>query len=131
MYAMVLFLVVITSTSSTLCVSSNKNNGVPEIYMVVDDQLTTVHDSGRAMSKANPIQIGKFHLEDGKVLTLSRKSSPSRNCVGSLIKFTWYKEPLEDPYDIPSGLTTKDETGTKLLEFSKNELTSKWTVFLE
>nr|GEX14320.1 hypothetical protein [Tanacetum cinerariifolium] len=22
---------------------------------------------------------------------------------GSLIKFTWYKEPLEDPYDIPSG----------------------------
>nr|GEY38509.1 tetratricopeptide-like helical domain-containing protein [Tanacetum cinerariifolium] len=82
MYAMVLFLIVITSTRSTLCVSSNNNNDVSEIYMVVDDQRTTMHDSGRAMSKANPIQIGKFHLKDGKVLTLSRKSSPSRNCVG-------------------------------------------------
>nr|GEY27909.1 ribosome biogenesis regulatory protein homolog [Tanacetum cinerariifolium] len=80
MYAMVLFLIVITSTSSTF--SSNNKNGDPEIYMVVDDQRTTMHDSGRAMSKANPIQIGKFHLKDGKVLTLSRKSSPSRNCVG-------------------------------------------------
>nr|GEZ54107.1 hypothetical protein [Tanacetum cinerariifolium] len=48
--------------------------------MVIDDQ-TTMHDSGIAMSKANPIQIGKFLLEDGKVLRLSRKSSPSRNCI--------------------------------------------------
>ncbi|GKA68101.1 hypothetical protein Tco_0768018 [Tanacetum coccineum] len=30
---------------------------------------------------ANPVQIGKFILEYGKVLTLSRKSSPSRNCI--------------------------------------------------
>nr|GEW87365.1 tetratricopeptide-like helical domain-containing protein [Tanacetum cinerariifolium] len=80
MYAMVLFLIVITSTSSTLCVSSNNKNGDPEIYMVVDDQRTTMHDS--RISKANPIQIGKFLLEDRKVLTLSRKSSPGRNCVG-------------------------------------------------
>nr|GEX91168.1 mitogen-activated protein kinase kinase kinase 5-like isoform X1 [Tanacetum cinerariifolium] len=82
MYAVVLFLIVITSTSSSLYVSSNNNNGDPEIYMVVDDQSMTMHDSGVAISKANPIQIGKFHLKDGKVLTLSRRSSPSRNCVG-------------------------------------------------
>ncbi|GKE15920.1 hypothetical protein Tco_1423497 [Tanacetum coccineum] len=39
-----------------------------------------MHDAGLGMSKANPAQIGKFILEDGKVLTLLRKSSPSRNC---------------------------------------------------
>nr|GFC28660.1 hypothetical protein [Tanacetum cinerariifolium] len=47
--------------------------------MVVNDQ-TTMHDA-RGMSKVNPVQIGKFLLEDGKVLTLSRKSSPSKNCI--------------------------------------------------
>ncbi|GJU86138.1 hypothetical protein Tco_1293684 [Tanacetum coccineum] len=30
---------------------------------------------------ANPVETGNFILEDGKVLTLSRKSSPSRNCI--------------------------------------------------
>nr|GEW89903.1 MLO protein homolog 1-like [Tanacetum cinerariifolium] len=55
------------------------NNGDPEIYMVVNDQSTTMHDS--RISKVNPIQIGKFLLENGKVLTLSRKSYPSRNCI--------------------------------------------------
>ncbi|PWA78189.1 hypothetical protein CTI12_AA214610 [Artemisia annua] len=81
MYAMVFLLVVITSTSSILCFSSN-NDGDQDIFMVVDDQ-TTMHDAGIGMSKANPVQIGKFFLEDGKVLTLSQKSSPSRNCVGA------------------------------------------------
>ncbi|GKA57334.1 hypothetical protein Tco_0756522 [Tanacetum coccineum] len=32
-------------------------------------------------SHAHRVQIGKFLLDDGKVVTLSRKSSPSRNCV--------------------------------------------------
>ncbi|PWA75699.1 hypothetical protein CTI12_AA217680 [Artemisia annua] len=79
MYAMVFLLVVITCMSSTLCVSSN-NDGDQEIFMVVDDQ-TTMHDAGIQISKANPVQIGKFLLEDGKILTLSRQSSPSRNCI--------------------------------------------------
>ncbi|GKC43019.1 hypothetical protein Tco_1060741, partial [Tanacetum coccineum] len=30
---------------------------------------------------AKPVEIGKFLLEDGKELTLSRKSSPGRNCI--------------------------------------------------
>nr|GEY01680.1 ribonuclease H-like domain-containing protein [Tanacetum cinerariifolium] len=77
-YMMVLFLV-ITTMSSTFCVSSN-NDGDQKIFMVVNDQ-TTMHDAGIGMSQVNRVQIGKFHLEDGKVLTLSRKSSPSRNCV--------------------------------------------------
>nr|GEU37866.1 acyl transferase/acyl hydrolase/lysophospholipase [Tanacetum cinerariifolium] len=49
-------------------------------WLCVDDQ-TTMHAAGLGMSTANPVQIGKFVLEDGKVLTLSRKSSPSRNCI--------------------------------------------------
>ncbi|PWA87944.1 hypothetical protein CTI12_AA124470 [Artemisia annua] len=79
MYAMVLFLVVLASTSSTLCVSSN-NDGDQNIFMVVDDQAT-VHDARIGMSKANPVQIGTFLLEDGKAFKLSRKLSPSKNCV--------------------------------------------------
>ncbi|PWA50471.1 hypothetical protein CTI12_AA411320 [Artemisia annua] len=81
MYAMVLFLVVITSTSSTFCVSSG-NDGDQEIFIVVDDQ-TTMHGGGAGigMTKANPVQIGKFLLENGKELTLSRKSSPGMNCI--------------------------------------------------
>ncbi|GKD69344.1 hypothetical protein Tco_1323434 [Tanacetum coccineum] len=50
MYAMVLFLVVITSTSSILSVSSN-NDGDQEIFMVVDDP-TSMHHAGMGMSKA-------------------------------------------------------------------------------
>ncbi|PWA40100.1 hypothetical protein CTI12_AA566010 [Artemisia annua] len=80
MYTVVLFLIVFTSTSSTFCLSSN-NAGGQEIFMVVDDE-TTVHDAGMGTSKANPVQIGQFLLEDGNVLTLSRKSSPSPNCIG-------------------------------------------------
>ncbi|GJX77466.1 hypothetical protein Tco_0324277 [Tanacetum coccineum] len=68
MYAIVLFLVM----SSVLSVSSN-NNGDQEISMVVDDPV--------GISKAKPVEIGKFRLEDGKVFTLARKSAPSRNCV--------------------------------------------------
>nr|GEY60522.1 hypothetical protein [Tanacetum cinerariifolium] len=79
MYAMMLFLVVITSTSSILGVSSN-NHCDPEILTVVDNP-TSIHHAGMGITKANPVQIGKFLLEDGKVLTLSRKSSPSRNCI--------------------------------------------------
>nr|GEV14203.1 RNA-directed DNA polymerase, eukaryota, reverse transcriptase zinc-binding domain protein [Tanacetum cinerariifolium] len=79
MYAMMLFLIVITTTSSILCASSNDGGG-QEISMIVDDQ-TTMHDAGMRMSKANPVQIGKLLLEDGKVLTLSRKLSRSRNCI--------------------------------------------------
>nr|GFC04958.1 hypothetical protein [Tanacetum cinerariifolium] len=66
MYGIVLFLV----ASSVLTVSSNNDD---EIFMVVDDP--------NEMSKAKPVEIGKFLLEDGKVFTLARKSSPSRNCV--------------------------------------------------
>ncbi|GKF95179.1 hypothetical protein Tco_0287914, partial [Tanacetum coccineum] len=36
-----------------------------------------MHDAGKQ------VEIGKFLLEDGKVLTLARKLSPSRNCVGN------------------------------------------------
>ncbi|PWA70480.1 Acyl transferase/acyl hydrolase/lysophospholipase [Artemisia annua] len=36
-----------------------------EIFMVVDDQ-TTMHDAGIEMSKAIPVQLGKFLLEHGK-----------------------------------------------------------------
>ncbi|GJW86270.1 hypothetical protein Tco_0161610 [Tanacetum coccineum] len=42
-------------------------------FEVVDDPI--------GMSKAKQVEIGKFLLEDGKVFTLARKSSPGRNCV--------------------------------------------------
>nr|GEZ34134.1 hypothetical protein [Tanacetum cinerariifolium] len=76
-YGLVVFLVFITSMSSTFC-----DDGNQEIFMVVEDQ-TTMHDinAGTWMTKANPVQIGIFRLEDGKELKLSRKSSPGRNCV--------------------------------------------------
>ncbi|PWA73573.1 hypothetical protein CTI12_AA252410 [Artemisia annua] len=77
---MVLLLVVITSMSSILSVSTTNNDGDQEIFTVVEDP-TSMHHEGMGMSKAKPIEIGKFLLEDGKVLTLARKSSPSRNCV--------------------------------------------------
>nr|GEV46715.1 RNA-directed DNA polymerase, eukaryota [Tanacetum cinerariifolium] len=32
--------------------------------------------------KAKPFEFGKFVMKDGKVMTLARKSSPSKNCVG-------------------------------------------------
>ncbi|GKE83661.1 hypothetical protein Tco_1557403, partial [Tanacetum coccineum] len=58
------YLVVITSTSLTLGFSSN-NDGDQKVFMVVDSE-TTFHDAGMGiMSKANPVQIGKFLLEDG------------------------------------------------------------------
>nr|GEY02474.1 acyl transferase/acyl hydrolase/lysophospholipase [Tanacetum cinerariifolium] len=41
----------------------------------------TMHDAGTEISKAKPVEIGKFLLEDGKELTLSQKSSPGRNCI--------------------------------------------------
>ncbi|PWA70845.1 hypothetical protein CTI12_AA285320 [Artemisia annua] len=46
-------------------------------------KLRTVHDAGIGISKANPRQFGKFILEDGKVLTLAQKSSPSKNCINA------------------------------------------------
>ena len=54
MYAMVLFLVIM-STSSTLCVSSN-NDGDHDIFMVTDDQ-TTMHDAGIGMSKVRYMHV--------------------------------------------------------------------------
>nr|GEZ23030.1 hypothetical protein [Tanacetum cinerariifolium] len=74
MSALVFFLVVITSASSVLSVSLNNNNDEnQDIVMAVDD-ATSMHDAGK-------VEIGTFLLEDGKVLTLARKLSPSRNCV--------------------------------------------------
>ncbi|PWA38568.1 hypothetical protein CTI12_AA580100 [Artemisia annua] len=58
MYAMVLVLVVITSTSSTLCVSSN-NDVDQEIFMVVDDQ-TTMHHAGMGISKVLTSRVGRL-----------------------------------------------------------------------
>ncbi|GKA50456.1 hypothetical protein Tco_0743529 [Tanacetum coccineum] len=72
MYPLVVFLVLISSVSSILSVDDQ------DIFMVVEDP-TSLHHAGMEMTK---LEIGKFVLEDGKVLTLSRKSSPSRNCVG-------------------------------------------------
>ena len=54
MYAMVLFLVIM-STSSTLCVSSN-NDGDHDIFMVTEDQ-TTMHDAGIGMSKVRYMHV--------------------------------------------------------------------------
>ena len=51
MHAMVLFLVFITSVSSTLCVSSNND----EISMVVVEDQPTVHDAGKGISKVHYI----------------------------------------------------------------------------
>ncbi|GJS40986.1 hypothetical protein Tco_0566029 [Tanacetum coccineum] len=62
--------------------------------MVVNDQ-TTMHDAGMWMSKANPVQIGKFLLEDGKELKLSRKSSPSlfgKSLFEAFLKLQMYNE---------------------------------------
>ena len=53
MYAMVLFVFVITSTSSILSVSSN-NDGDQEIFMVVDDP-TSMHHAGMGMSKVHTL----------------------------------------------------------------------------
>nr|GFA96821.1 hypothetical protein [Tanacetum cinerariifolium] len=77
LYGLVLFLVFITGMSSTFC-----DDGNQDIIMVVDDQMS-MHDinAGTWMTKANPVQIGKFLLEDRKELKLSRKSSPGRNCI--------------------------------------------------
>nr|GEX96744.1 nucleotide-binding alpha-beta plait domain-containing protein [Tanacetum cinerariifolium] len=66
MYALVWFLIVITTTSSILC-GSISDGGDQEISMIVNDQ-TTMHDGGMRMSKTNPVQIGKFLSEDGKGL---------------------------------------------------------------
>ncbi|PWA76644.1 hypothetical protein CTI12_AA176330 [Artemisia annua] len=64
-YAMVFLLVVITSMmSSILCFSSN-NDG-DDIFMVVDDPTMHDIDAVIGMTKAHPVQIGKFILEDGK-----------------------------------------------------------------
>nr|GEU55451.1 RNA-directed DNA polymerase, eukaryota [Tanacetum cinerariifolium] len=57
MYAMALFLVVITYDP------------------------TSMHHAGMHMSQAKPVEVGKFFFEDGKVFALGRKLSPSRNCV--------------------------------------------------
>ncbi|GKB01052.1 hypothetical protein Tco_0829096, partial [Tanacetum coccineum] len=73
MYVILLFLV----TSSVLSVSSNNDD---EIFMVLDDP-TSMHPAGTGMSKAEPVEIGKLRLEDGKVFTLARKSAPSKRCV--------------------------------------------------
>ncbi|GJW69445.1 hypothetical protein Tco_0123869 [Tanacetum coccineum] len=54
------------SKSSILSVSSH-NDGDPEIFMVVDDP-TSMHHAGMGISKAKPVEIGKFLLEDGKGL---------------------------------------------------------------
>nr|GEV71711.1 hypothetical protein [Tanacetum cinerariifolium] len=76
-FAMVFFVAVITSTSSILSISLNRDGNDPEIFMVLDDP-TSMHSAGMEMTKA---EIGKFVLEDGKVLTLSRKSSLSNDCI--------------------------------------------------
>nr|GEV97899.1 Ras-related protein RABF1 [Tanacetum cinerariifolium] len=84
MSGLVLFLVVITSASSVLSVSLNNNDENQDIVMVVDD-ATSMHD-------ARKVEIGTFLLEDGKVLTLARKLSPSRNCVGTVDPCGWAHE---------------------------------------
>ncbi|KAK1426138.1 hypothetical protein QVD17_14807 [Tagetes erecta] len=48
--------------------------------MVVDDQIST---TGTAMTKVteNPVEIGQFEIEDGKLLTVARKVKNERNCI--------------------------------------------------
>lgn len=58
MYTIVLFLIVFTSTSSTLCLSSN-NAGEQEIFMVVDVE-TTVHHAGMGTSKVRSQIVDDF-----------------------------------------------------------------------
>ncbi|KAK1426115.1 hypothetical protein QVD17_14784 [Tagetes erecta] len=77
MYSLVLFLVVFTSSSLVSCSSSG--NEQADIFMVVDDQTST--STGRTKVGVNPVQIGRFEIGDGKLLTLSRLVKHERNCI--------------------------------------------------
>ena len=52
---MVLFLVFITSVTSTLCVSSNNDGNQEKNSMVVVEDQPTVHDAGKGISKVHYI----------------------------------------------------------------------------
>ncbi|KAK1426103.1 hypothetical protein QVD17_14771 [Tagetes erecta] len=65
----ILFLVVITSTSLISCSSSN--NEQADIFMVVDDQISTTR-AGMTKVVDSPVQIGQVKIRDGKLLTLAR-----------------------------------------------------------
>nr|GEU48355.1 tetratricopeptide-like helical domain-containing protein [Tanacetum cinerariifolium] len=78
MYAMVLFLVVITSTSSILSVSSN-NDGDQEIFMVVDDP-TSMHHAGMGMSK-----ISHMTQEDATEIYVIKEYNVIDECYSRVI----------------------------------------------
>ncbi|KAK1426105.1 hypothetical protein QVD17_14773 [Tagetes erecta] len=69
MNSMMLFLIVITSTSLVSC--SFSNNEQADIFMVREDQISTTQTR---MTKVveNPVQIGQFKILDGKLLTFAR-----------------------------------------------------------
>ncbi|KAK1426111.1 hypothetical protein QVD17_14779 [Tagetes erecta] len=64
-------------------VSCSSSNNEPDILMVVDDQMSTMHPDGTWITKItdNPVHIGRFEIGDGKLLTLARLVKKDRNCI--------------------------------------------------
>ncbi|PWA39561.1 hypothetical protein CTI12_AA532660 [Artemisia annua] len=72
----------------------------------VKNGVNTVKNGGYTVENggytANPVEIGKFLFKDGKVFTLARISSPSRNCVG-LGEYCGALDWCCDPYSCNDG----------------------------
>nr|XP_043625871.1 uncharacterized protein LOC122597330 [Erigeron canadensis] len=78
MYAMVIFLLVISNTISLVLCSSSNNDEV--ISMVVEEKTPYMQPSG--IMDQNPVQLGRFSLKDGRLVTLSRHVNGKENsCV--------------------------------------------------
>ncbi|KAK1426114.1 hypothetical protein QVD17_14782 [Tagetes erecta] len=60
--------------------SSSSNNKQADVFMVMDDQIST---TGTGITKVgvNPIQIGQFEIGDEKLLTFARFMKNERNCI--------------------------------------------------